>query len=390
MPRKKNAQGAGTIRKRPDGRWEARYTTGFDPVTGRQIQRSIYGKTQREVREQLAQITTELDTGTYIVPSQMTLEQWLEVWLREYMFDKKWSTIKHYKAQVKVHILPALGRVPLAQLDPHRIQSFYNGLLRGGLSAKSVRNVHGILNKCLSIAMRLEYLRRNPAQLVTLPRVEHKEIKPLTDEQVQRTFSIAGHDGYGMLLKLVMFTGLRLGEAIGLTWDSVDFTKRRLTVSKQLQKRPLADGGFTFAPLKNDKTRVIAPAPFVLDLLKQWQQTQAEDRLRAGWEWQGWKSEQERKAAVIFTTPFGAHLHPQTVYNHFKKLAIQVEAPNARVHDLRHTYAVLSLQNGDDVKTVQNNLGHATAAFTLDVYGHVSERMKEDSAMRMQQYIESL
>lgn len=92
----------------------------------------------------------------------------------------------------------------------------------------------------------------------------------------------------------------------------------------------------------------------------------------------------------MFTTPFGAHLHPQTVYNHFKKLAAQVGAPNARVHDLRHTYAVLSLQNGDDVKTVQNNLGHATAAFTLDVYGHVSERMKEDSAMRMQRYIENL
>lgn len=390
MSRKKNAQGAGTIRKRTDGRWEARYTTGFNPVTGKQTQRSIYGKTQREVREQLAQITTELDTGTYIEPSQMTLEQWLDIWLQDYMLDKKWSTIKHYKAQVKAHILPALGRIPLAQLDPHRIQSFYNGLLRGGLSAKSVRNVHGILSKCLSIAMRLEYLRRNPAQLVTLPRVDHKEIKPLTDEQVQRMFSIAGNDGYGMLLKLVMFTGLRLGEAIGLTWDSVDFTKRRLTVSKQLQKRPEADGGFTFTPLKNNKTRVIAPAPYVLDLLRQWQQTQAEDRLRAGWEWQGWKSERERSTSFVFTTAVGTHLHPQTVYNHFKKLAVQVDAPNARVHDLRHTYAVLSLQNGDDVKTVQNNLGHATAAFTLDVYGHVSERMKEDSAMRMQRYIENL
>ena len=92
----------------------------------------------------------------------------------------------------------------------------------------------------------------------------------------------------------------------------------------------------------------------------------------------------------MFTNDFGGHLHPQTVYAHFKKLAASVGAPNARVHDLRHTYAVLSLQNGDDVKTVQGNLGHATASFTLDVYGHVSERMKEDSANRMQKYIEGL
>ena len=94
--------------------------------------------------------------------------------------------------------------------------------------------------------------------------------------------------------------------------------------------------------------------------------------------------------ALVFTTAGGSNLSPQTVYNHYKKLAFKIGAPDSRVHDLRHTYAVLSLQNGDDVKTVQGNLGHATAAFTLDVYGHVSDRMKEDSANRMQGYIESV
>ena len=233
-------------------------------------------------------------------------------------------------------------------------------------------------------------MRRNPAESVTLPRVTKKEIKPLTDEQVSRMVAQAGTDGFGTLFKVVVFTGLRLGEALGLTWDCVDFQKKRLTINKQLQKRPLADGGFVFAPLKNDKVRIIAPAPFVLDLLWQWQQRQKEDRLIAGGLWEGWKNEQERQASIVFTNDLGGHLHPQTVLVHFKKLAASVGAPNARVHDLRHTYAVLSLQNGDDVKTVQENLGHATAAFTLDVYGHVSERMKEASAQRMQQYIEAM
>lgn len=246
------------------------------------------------------------------------------------------------------------------------------------------------MSKCLSTAVKLEYLRRNPAEMVTLPRLERKEIQPLTDAQVGALVAAIGSDGYGTLLKVVVFTGLRLAEAIGLTWDCVDFEKRRLTINKQLQKRPLAEGGFTFTPLKNDKTRIIAPAPFVLELLKRWRQVQAEERLKAGWEWQGWKSEKECQTAIVFTTPLGTHLRPQTVYIHFKKFATEIGASNARVHDLRHTYAALSLQNGDDIKTVQGNLGHATAAFTLDVYCHVSERMKEDSANRMQQYIENL
>ena len=355
MASKKNAQGAGTIRKRSDGRWEARFTKGFDPVTGKQIQKSIYGKTQKEVREKLAQVTVELDEGTYTDPCQMTLAAWLEIWLTEYVGDKKWSTVKHYKAQVKAHILPALGHYTLSQLNPHIIQAFDNALRRGSknskpLTPKSVRNVHGILRKCLSVAVQLEYIRRNPAEAVILPRVEKKAIKPLTDEQVSGLVASAGDDGFGTLFKVVVFTGLRLGEALGLTWNCVDFSKQRLTIDKQLQKRPLSEGGFVFASLKNDKVRVIAPAPYVMTLLREWQKKQMENRL----------------------------------------LAASVGAPDARVHDLRHTFAVLSLQNGDDVKTVQGNMGHATAAFTLDVYGHVSERMKEDSANRMQRYIDDM
>ena len=395
MARKKNAQGAGTIRKRSDGRWEARFTKGFDPVTGKQIQKSIYGKTQKEVREKLAQVTVELDEGTYTDPCQMTLAAWMEIWLTEYAGDKKWSTVKHYKAQVKAHILPALGHYTLSQLNPHIIQAFDNALRRGSknskpLTPKSVRNVHGILRKCLSVAVQLEYIRRNPAEAVILPRVEKKAIKPLTDEQVSGLVASAGNDGFGTLFKVVVFTGLRLGEALGLTWDCVDFAKQRLTIDKQLQKRPLSEGGFVFASLKNDKVRVIAPAPYVMTLLREWQKKQMENRLLAGPDWTGWKNDKERQSSIVFTNELGGHLHPQTVYNHFKKLAASVGAPDARVHDLRHTFAVLSLQNGDDVKTVQGNMGHATAAFTLDVYGHVSERMKEDSASRMQRYIDDM
>lgn len=295
--------------------------------------------------------------------------------------------MKHYRAQCKAHVVPSLGAVKLAELTTPQIQAFYNGLQRGGMAAKSVRNVHGILTKCLSTAVQVGYLKANPASMVTLPKVEKKEIHPLTDEQVKAFLDIAAGDEYEIILKTILFTGLRESEATGLTWDCIDFKAGTVKVCKQLQKRPLGDGGFTFAPLKNNKTRILKPAPFVMELLERRRKEQTAQRLAAGEGWEGWATPEERKTALVFTTPSGSNLSPQTVYSHYKKLAAKIGAPNSRVHDLRHTFAVLSLQNGDDVKTVQGNLGHATAAFTLDVYGHISEKMKDDSAARMEAYI---
>lgn len=392
---KRNARGGGSIRQRPDGTWEARYMIGYDPGTGKPIRKSIYAKTQKEVRQKLSAAVNALDEGTYFEPSKITLASWIDTWLADYCDDKKYLTLKHYTAQCKTHIKPKLGAVKLSALTAPMIQKFYNELLHGSdevapLSPKSVRNIHGILTKVLNTAVRIGYLKSNPSAMATLPRKERKEIHPLTDEQVKAFLRIAETDDYNRLFQTILFTGLRESEAIGLTWDCVDFENGKLLINKQLQKRPLSDGGFTFAPLKNDKSRVIAPASFVMDALRARRLEQAYEKLACGDLWIGWQNEKERKTALVFTNKIGSNLSPQTVYNHYKKLAAQIEAPNTCVHDLRHTYAVLSLQNGDDVKTVQSNLGHATAAFTLDVYGHVSEKMKVNSADRMQHYIQNL
>lgn len=418
MARKSNtraAQGSGSIRQRKDGRWEARVTVGTDPGTGKPIRRSIYGDTQKDVRTRMTEILREIDRGEYSEPSKMTLSEWLDIWAAEYMGDKKWSTSKTYKANIATHIKPALGAVKLSQLAPHMIQKFYNTLLKSGrtipkrdengkivkkngktvteqvpLNAKTVRNIHGTLTKALSVAVSVGYLRSNPCDRVTLPRVEKKEIQPLTDELVKEFLKAASEDEYEIILKVILFTGLRESEAMGLTWDCVDFKTGTLNICKQLQKRPLGEGGFVFTSLKNNKTRILRPAPFVMELLKRRQQEQDAQRLLTGPAWEAWSTPAERKSALVFTTASGSHLSPQTVYLHYKRLAAKIGVPESRLHDLRHTFAVLSLQNGDSVKTVQGNLGHATASFTLDVYGHVSERMKEESANRMQGYIDAL
>ena len=392
----KNARGAGTIRKRADGRWEGRYSVGFDPKTGKQIQKSVYGATQKEARQKLTQIIGEIDEGEYLEPSKLKLGDWLDIWLNEYCEDKKYSTDKGYRAKVKKHIKPQLGDIPLGKLTTPEVQKFYNRLLKPpdgspGSSPKTIKNTHGVLSKAMSVAVVNGYIRRNPCQGVILPRMEKHEVEPLTDDQVALLLQLGEKDEeYGILLKVILLTGLRKAEALGITWDCVDFRRGVIRINKQLQKRPLRDGGVMFTSLKNGKGRVLKPAPYVMELMKKRYEQQIRQKEEASFAWVGWHTEAEHRTALAFTTIFGTPLQPQTTYNHFKKLAVEIGAPNARVHDLRHTYAVLSLQNGDDVKTVQGNLGHATAAFTLDVYGHVSEAMKEASSSRMEQYVRSL
>lgn len=414
MPKRGN--GDGTISKRTVSRngktytfWEGRLTIGINPGTGKQIRKSFTGKTQKEVREAMQAAAVAINQGTFFNPVKTTLGEWLDIWLKDYTADKKYLTVKHYTAQCNTHIKPALGAVKLSKLTAPQIQGFYNDLSKTGkqirkkdkktgketitfepLAAKSIRNIHGILIKALNVAIDVGYLNVNPAERVTLPRVEKQEIHPLNDDQIAAFYKAAADDEYCYLLRLIPFTGLREAEAMGLTWDCVDFEAGTLKINKQLVKRPNAAGGFTLAETKNSKIRVIKPAQMVMKQLKERQRQQIEQRFQAGELWQGWQNEQERKTALVFTTLTGGNLSPQTVYNHCKKVLDIIGAGDRCVHDLRHTFAVLSLQNGDDVKTVQGNLGHATAAFTLDVYGHVSERMKEDSAARMEQYMQRM
>lgn len=412
----RRAKGTGNLRKRTverDGKpytyWEAAVTIGYDPGTGKQIRKTYTGKTQTEVRKKMQAAAVAVQNGDFFDPAKITLGEWFDLWFKDYCGDKKYLTVKQYKSMTETHIRPALGAVKLCRLTMPQIQSFYNELQRTGrtvkdkdpetgklvtrqepLSAKTVKNIHGIMTKALSTAVDVGYIKHNPAERVTLPRVEKKNMHPLTDAQVKAFMAAcAGHE-YERVYKLILFSGLREGEALGLTWDCVDFKAGTLRITKQLQKRPERDGGYTFAALKNDKERIITVSPFVMQVLKEQQTAQLEQRLAAGELWQGWQDLEERKTGLVFTRASGRHLDCTMLYKAYKKLAEQIGAPESRVHDLRHTFAVLSLQNGDPIKTVQDNLGHATAAFTLDVYGHVSEKMKEDSAARMQAYIERM
>ena len=387
----KQPDGAGTIRRRErNGRiwWEAQISAGYD-ANGNRKRRTIVGDTQREVAAKMRKLATEINSGEYVEPSQMTIRQWADTWIDTYCTDKRTGTIRGYKSMLKNDILPALGKNKLGELRPPRIQKLYNTLLQDH-AVKTVRNIHGVLTKMLSVACDVGFLRTNPADKVSVPKLEKKPVYPLTDAQLGDYLRAAADDDYWAILQLYPLTGLREMEAIGLTWDCINFDAGTITVKQQLVKRKLSEGGYTLAPTKSNNIRVLQPARTVMDILRRRQEEQLEERQRTGDAWRGWRNPKEQSRAFVFTTAAGDHLTNTSVYYHCKRILNAIGAGDHTLHDLRHTFATISLQNGDDVKTVQSNLGHATASFTLDVYGHVSDRMKQDSADRMEAYLSGL
>lgn len=197
--------------------------------------------------------------------------------------------------------------------------------------------------------------------------------------------AIRGHR-YEVMFLVALFTGIREGEVCGLQWECVNFDDGTILIDKQLQSlRGKVRGDsekYTLVPTKNGRERTITAAPFIMDLLRKTKQTQEKNRQEF--------ADIFEENGLVFTDETGKRITPQALYRAFKMVVTELGMPDVRFHDLRHSYAVVSLKSGDDVKTVQENLGHATSAFTLDIYGHVTEKMKKDSANRMQAFIQSV
>ena len=387
--------------------WEARVTIGYDPKTGRQKQRSFLGKTQKEALQKKQATLVALNNHEYLEPTKLTVEDWLKIWEQEYLVGVKPFTKLNYAQHIRNHIIPALGNLKIQRLSGPDIQRFYNQLLREGgkirchdkdgnilkkdgkpvyesapLSAKTVKNIHGVLHKALEKAVKLGYIRTNPADTCELSRVEKKEIRPLDSADIARLMEALEDSPFQALFLTALFTGMRRGEICGLRWDCVDLDNGTITVKTQLQNIPGQPGAYRLVSTKNGKSRTLKASSFVTALLRQQKAEQETMKQMMGDLWQD--------EGYVFCNAMGKHMSPSTVYHTFKRIAASIGLPDARLHDLRHSYAVASLQAGDDIKTVQSNLGHHTASFTLDVYGHVTEQMRQASADRMDTYIRTV
>lgn len=388
MPRKSNiraASGSGTIRQRPDGTWEGRLTVGSDPGTGRPVRKSIYGKTQAEVRKKMTATQRAIDNGTYQAPDKTTVSEWLDTWMETFCAAKvKPLTYSSYEVAIKKHIKPSIGALRLQAVRGIHVQRLYNSMTTAGLSPKTVKNVAAILHKALSVALKQGLIQANPCDAAELPKATHKEIQPLTDAEIPLFLDAIKGNPFEAAYALCLFAGLREGECLGLSWDRVDFDAKRITVSQQLQREKKKGGRYYIAPTtKSGKPRQIEPPEIAFQYLRAERKRQTENRLAAGPLW-------SNPDNLVFTNELGQHYAAPTFYGKFKRIAASIGRPDARPHDLRHTAATVAIAAGADIKSVQDLLGHATASFTLNVYAHTSDQMKKDAAARMQSYYDNL
>lgn len=378
----RNAHGAGSIRQRSDGRWEARYT--YTDELGQPKRGSIYGETQKECRKKLTARLSEIDLGSFhgIAPKHYTVAAWMDEWLNTYCINLKPMTVISYREKANRYIIPNIGKVQLAALTSVQVQKLCNLLSEGyssrkPLAPKTVSCVHGILHSALKQAVAVNVLRSNPADNTKLPKVPKPQLKPLMDADIGRFLQVIQGDRFEALFIVDLFSGLRQSELLGLQWDDIDWNRGTLHVRHQLQK--LKSGGYTYLDMtKNEKDRFVTIPPAILKMLQKQQATQAEWKLLAGAYW-------DNPHDLVFTDELGGHLCHQTVYHHFKKCVAAIGMDSTRFHDLRHSCAILALQSGCSVKAVQEQLGHYSSAFTMDVYGAVSDTMRQDTQERLEQ-----
>jgi len=346
----KRGQNEGTIYKRKDGSWAAQVS-----IQGRRLTK--YTKTQSEARTWLRTTLSQVDNGITFLGAQMVLGKYLEQWLVTVKTSVRPKTYEQYKQIVTSHIVPILGRIKLKDVRPDHIQSLYNNKLKSGTSNRTVRMIHSVLHVSLAQALKMGLIGRNPADAVTRPKLVKKEMKTLTDTQVQTLLLAVRGTRYEALYLLAVTTGIRQGELLGLKWADLDWVTRHLSVQRQLQRLP--GHGMVFSePKSASGRRVIALGSATIEKLREHYKHQQLERLAAGELW--------IENDLIFPTIIGTPIEGSNLIRTFKSLLRAYNLPNIRYHDLRHTAATLMLQQGIHPKVVQERLGHSQISMTLD------------------------
>ena len=398
--RRKAANGTGSVRKTKSGKYEARYTAIVDVTSGKKGQKSECFDTEQEARIFLANITRQNMTGGYILPSDMLLKDWLIIYLQTYVVNLKESSRRSYEDRIRLHIMPELGHVKLCNLTPIMVQQFVNGLYRKtdnrkALSPKTVKSIHGVLHVALKKAVKAHHIPTNPADEPSLQKITLPEITPLTDAQTIELLGKAKGDPYEHVYFLCLFTGMRQGEVLGLTWDCIDWDKNIITINKQLLRKrktkyidsedAYEDGlNYRLGTVKNDHVRPIPVGEEVMNVLRLRYEEQQKEKEIAQDLWF------EPIPGLVFENEFGKNLSHTTVRNHFKKIVTEIGLPQERFHNMRHNYTAAAYEGCHDLTAVQKSLGHATPDFTMRVYDRITETRSSANAQGMDNRIKNL
>lgn len=372
MAKKRAPRGGGSIRQRKDGRWEGRFSPGVDPLTGKRRYKSVYGATQAEARKKLAKAVSEVDAGTFRDPSKITVAAWAEEWLRDYKQDLRESSRNLYSTMLRLHVLTTIGRMQIGKVTTYQLQAILNA---AEIAPNSKILLRAALGGMFGDAERAGLIPSNPVSKTTSPKKPKPDVVVLSDDELARVLAEGEKTPYGLFLFFLAFTGVRISEAVGLTWDRVDFANGFIMIDRQLTDRNART--LVFTPPKSGKKRKLCPASVVMERLRAHRAEQNAMFLETG---------VRCPVGLVFCSPTGEAVRATSVRYTVRRISEKIGVP-IHPHLLRHTYTVDALRAGDDPRTVQGSLGHASAAFTLEVYATVSDQMRGESSNRMDDFL---
>ncbi len=383
---------AGHVEKRGDS-WRVVIEAGMDVATGRRkrIVRSGIASRQ-EAQRLLRKLLSDLEEQTFVTPSRLTVDAYLDHWLEGHSMVASSNTLEIYRVQVRAYVGPHIGSKPMQLLTPSGLDDLYSTLLRRGrrdgkgLALKTVRNVHVMLHRALQDAVANDLIRRNPAARAKPPSSRRAKNPPTerptwNRSQAESFLGYVRQDRLRALYLLALTTGLRRSEALGLTWEYVDFTGGSLAVVQvvvEVNHQP------TFKPIpKTDRSRRrLALDDTTIAALKEHRRNQLEERLLHG--------DAYMNLELVFSREDGFPLGPSWLSRKLVHLAKAAGVPDLSprpFHGLRHTYGTLALEAGVPIEVISKRLGHASIATTADIYQHLRPGTDRDAAERVAGFI---
>lgn len=381
-PPERDADGKKLTCPKSHGSWT---WVAWAPAVGMEPRRQVTKggfKTKREAEAALRAWLVNADRGQVVLPSKLTLGQYLADWLERVEPSLATTTAANYRVVLSSYLLPHLGEQPLTGLRGDHLVRTYRKLLvsggRGGrpLSATTVRTVHRVVSKALNDAVRDEVLVRNVASNVPLPRKTRPDLTVWSRQEVAKVLPVAAQDRLHAAWLLALLCGLRRGELAGLRWAEVDLTGGTVRVLSQRTTNVRWEV-VTKEP-KGTSRRTLDVGPLVLSSLVAHRERMEEEASLRNW---------TVEPGLVFVQADGRGYHPDRLRELFQQLAKRAGVPVIRLHDARHSCATLALDAGLHPKVVQQMLGHSSWSVTMDLYSHRVERLQREAGIRIEELV---
>lgn len=377
MPEKKpQPRRSGSIKKKRDGVFLVSIFIGRDANGKRRYVAKQINGTKKDAQTYLNNALREVDSGTFVEPTLLTVNGYLDRWLEAAARPRvSRRTADGYAALLKRYVREPLGQKRLDKLQPLDVQKVYGEMQARGLSARIVRHTHSALHNALKQAVKWGILSRNPSDLVELPKVPHKERRVLSPTEAADFLESAAVMPNGLIFEFALLSGMRPEEYLALQWSDVDMTRGTAQVRRALVRHKRS---WSFEEPKTARSRrtVYLPAS-LLPKLAAHKRKQAEQRLKLGAAWGNFD--------LIFCSDMGTPLTiPNLTYRFFRPLLEKAKLPRIRLYDLRHTCATLLLAANEHPKVVSERLGHASITLTLDTYSHVLPSLQQAASEKLE------